>query len=294
MLSILIPVFRQNIENFVLQIRQAAVFAKVDHEIIIADDGSGPEWKNALNALERIPGIKLIFNEANKGRASIRNQLARESRFNVLLFLDADGELVNHKFIDNYKHYFNHPIVYGGRIYRTNIPVNKNKLLHYTYGIQNESKEASIRNTKPYEFFHSNNFIVSKELILQYPFDESLKHYGYEDLLWIHQFVNKDIEIKHIDNPVIHLGLEDSTIFLLKINDSLNNLVAIEKKYGVKMIRLIRIASRLRSLGLHYVVIILYTVFEKNIRNNLLGSKPSLLLFQFYKLANYYKASSGS
>jgi hypothetical protein len=47
-------------------------------------------------------------------------------------------------------------------------------------------------------------------------FSEDLKTYGHEDTLLGYDLFRNGIEIFHIDNPVEHTGLEDSSVLLRK------------------------------------------------------------------------------
>src|SRR3989338_4437731 len=59
-----------------------------NHEVIVVDDGS----KNNSIALlcERFPFVKYIRYEENRGVANARNAGARESRNDILIFIDSD------------------------------------------------------------------------------------------------------------------------------------------------------------------------------------------------------------
>src|SRR3989338_10758922 len=58
------------------------------HEVIVVDDGS----KNNSIALscERFPFVKYIRYEENRGVANARNEGAKESRNEILVFIDSD------------------------------------------------------------------------------------------------------------------------------------------------------------------------------------------------------------
>lgn len=80
--------------------------------------------------------------------------------------------------------------------------------------------------------------------MLQLPFDESIVTYGFEDTLWANQLSKHNIKMLHIDNPIIHQGLEKNSVFLSKTKWAIENLVelnvkgivldtGIEKLYGI-------------------------------------------------------------
>lgn len=59
-------------------------------EVIFADDASDDGTREALTALCRDLGFRLLAPERNLGRGAVRNLLAREARGEILVFLDGD------------------------------------------------------------------------------------------------------------------------------------------------------------------------------------------------------------
>ena len=80
-LSILIPVFNTVCVQLVSDIRQQALDADITFEVIVADDGSTDpktiEANQAINAMDR---CRYVCMGQNRGRAAIRNYLARDTR----------------------------------------------------------------------------------------------------------------------------------------------------------------------------------------------------------------------
>ncbi len=289
MLSILIPVYKVEVQRFVKELCKSARLAKIDFEIIVADDGSGSDWDNSFNILRSLDNVHLLRFSTNQGRSKIRNLLAEHAKYDHLLFLDADGQLTDEHFILRYLDFINFDIVYGGRIYPKINSIKDSQKLHYLYGTQNESKNSNERNHDPFQYFHSNNFLVSKKIIKQIPFNENLLGYGYEDTLWAKEIENNKIIIKNIDNPVIHIGIEESTIFIEKTKQALINLYKINKKRIVIKNKLSITANILMKSKLHLLLIPIYNLFEKKIIENIYSKSPSLTIYQIFKLANYIK-----
>lgn len=289
MLSILIPVFRQDVNTFVNELNNSALLANIEYEIIIADDGSGLDWDSNFNELQKIKDLKIFRYSTNQGRSKIRNILSTLAKYDNLLFLDADGQLVDNQFINHYKVYFDQDIVSGGRIYLSINSIQDSQKLHYLYGIYYESKNANERNRNPFNYFHSNNFLVKKKIIKQFPFNENLIAYGYEDNLWALQLAINKFTILHIDNPVIHTGIEDSIKFIEKTKEALSNLHHINKERLIIKNKLSTTARFIIQSKFNYLFTPLYNLFENRIIQNLLSKSPNILLFQIFKLGNYLK-----
>lgn len=292
MLSILIPVYNQSVEEFIKELQDSAIRGEIQFEIVIADDGSNAEYDQMFDSLALLENVKILRNKNNKGRSAIRNQLAQHAQYESLLFLDADGSLKDNKFIYNYKNYLDSDVVYGGRLYPSSSVIKKDQYLHYRYGMNYESQNSAIRTNDPYRYFHSNNFLVRKSILLKYPFHEDIIGYGYEDLLWAEQLKNNNVKIINIDNPVIHLGLESADVFLNKVLQSLKNLVYIRSKYKLDNVSLLRLCKRLESARLDKPLMVLFNFFKKSIYSNLLSNNPSLYLLQLFKLGSFLELIS--
>ncbi|MEP7196801.1 MAG: glycosyltransferase family 2 protein [Saprospiraceae bacterium] len=288
MLSILIPVYKQEISPFVRDLESAAIKLNIEFEIIIMDDGSGADYSICDSNLLSHSNIELIKLPENVGRAEIRNKLSEVAEYSNLLYLDADGQLINNDFIVNYLPYLNQSKVFsGGRKYSDHEPENKAKFLHWKYGTKYESKPAQIRNESAYHSFHSNNFLVPKRILLEFPFDKHLITYGYEDSLWANELKKDEIAIQHIENPIIHLGVEEAEIFLLKINSSIDNLVKLSTTDSKLNLPLEKLYSFIYTVRCHQLFAYIFSKIKRRIVQNLLGNTPKIWLLQIYKLGLY-------
>jgi len=95
--------------------------------------------------------------------------------------------------------------------------------------------------------------------------------------------------IHHIDNPLVHIGLESSRDFIRKTREGINNLLQILESYEnkkdlINSVKLLRYADKVKSFGLENIVVKIFSIFERQLLNNLTGSAPNLRLFDFYKL----------
>ena len=140
-LSILIPQFNQEI-TALLERLEASIPKYITYEVVVANDNdqtSYPVTQDWLNTR----GFRFIQNTKNLGRSKNRNQLADESRYDLLLFMDEDMMPKNSACIERYHSALqNNDVVVGGHIYEEKKP-NSSYLLHWRYGNTNESKTSS-------------------------------------------------------------------------------------------------------------------------------------------------------
>src|SRR5690606_32397121 len=107
-------------------------------------------------------------------------------------------------------------VIYGGRVYAKRKPARIQKILHWKYGTTREALPAKKRNRHPYLNFQSNNFLVPASVFAQVSFSENVKGYGYEDLQYAKKLGSAGFSVIHIDNPVLHDGIENQSAFLQK------------------------------------------------------------------------------
>jgi hypothetical protein len=290
MLSILLPVYNFDIRDLVKTLHFQALHADISYEIIVIDDASREEFKCMNREIATIKSVVFHEESVNLGRSKIRNKLADMARFNNLLYLDCDSCIDNPDFINNYiKHLNEGGVIYGGRKYYFDSPADNRLKLHWLHGIKREQIPVSTRASEPNKSFMTNNFIISREAINEVRFNERIRGYGHEDTLFGYDLAKCNITISHIDNPVIHLGLEPSEEFLRKTREGIKNLKRImsingnEKKL-VSDITLLAYYKKLQTLGLDGLIRYIYGKSEARLRKNLMSNHPRLLLFDLYKL----------
>ena len=158
--------------------------------------------------------------------------------------------------------------------------------LRYKYEKRADKKRsAAIRSKSPYSNFSTFNFAIKRDLFLSIRFDENIKEYGYEDTLFGHQIKARGYIIEHIDNPLLHTGLESNRQYLEKIELSLGTLYAIREK--IDTTPLLAAYRRLHSLGLVSFAAWWWRQAQQLLRKNLISEKPSLFLLNLYKLGYY-------
>ncbi len=281
MLSIVVPHYNFNNETLFKEIERQCLNLHLIFEIIIIDDASLPQHKTYL-AQFKAAHYKIILLEKNKGRAAVRNYLATLASYPYLLFLDGDSEITNPNFIKNYISYLQQKpqadIICGSRIYPTS---EKSKAtLHDHYGIKQEIPAAKYS-------FHSNNFLIKKEIFSTLKFDESLTQYGYEDVLFGLSAKSKGYTIENFNNPVLHLQLKNNQEFIADTDDAIQNLAKLlkQEKYALllKDVSLVRNYYLLRKTGLLGFM----NHFRPLLRRQLEKERPhlfSIKKLQLYKL----------
>ena len=151
--------------------------------------------------------------------------MAKKSKYDLLLYLDCDSAVISDSFLSSYvEHHALSNVIYGGRTHGEKKPDNNTLFLRWLYGIEREDKTLSDRKSAPYLTFKSNNFLIDKNTFLSIKFNESFIGYGHEDTYFAQELKEKNIPITHIDNPVLHIGLENNQEFLSKTKEGLKNL----------------------------------------------------------------------
>lgn len=282
-LSVLIPVFNCSCHDLVTALHKQLCKESIQWEIIVADDGSEDEQMKAENrAICSLDNVRLIEREVNSGRAKIRNFLASEAQYDRLLFLDGDNSLRNDKFISNYLAHET-SVVYGGYdIIHDDSSLLSN--LRYRYELKAEGNHSVIiRQQKPYQNFNTKNFLVNKEVMTRFPFDERFRHYGYEDVLWGKTLCDNSIAIKHINNPVTATDFETNEHFVRKTEEGLRTLHQFsDELQGFSP--LLDYDRKIRQLHLAPLFHLMYKLLHKSLLHNLEGNNPSVFKFNIYKL----------
>jgi len=288
MLSILIPVYNFDVRNFVYELHKQAVSCKIDFEILVYDDCSLPEFQKTNNKISELNNLIYKILENNIGRSKIRNLLAKDSKFQNLIFVDCDSQINSENYISDYlKHADREKVVCGGRIYSEEKPEQKELYLRWFYGIKREQTSATQRNLNSNASFMTNNFLISKDIFQNLCFDEKISKYGHEDTLFGYELKKNEIRVFHIDNPLIHIGLETNTEFLKKTEQAVLNLKYITENYNAtdlkNDIKLLKYTSLLRVFS--FIILPFFNLLKKKIIANILSDKPNLLVFDIYKLS---------
>lgn len=102
MLSINIPVYNIEVGSLVLQLIQQAIKLDVSFEIRVYDDCSNDTIKNKNRIISEYSNVVYLELDENLGRSAIRNKMGFESKFDFLLFIDADSKVVRDGYLKNF------------------------------------------------------------------------------------------------------------------------------------------------------------------------------------------------
>ena len=289
MLSILIPVYNYSIFSLVETLHKQVLECNIPFEIICLDDAS-QDFLIENQRINKFTNVSYSVLQKNIGRSAIRNLLAEKAVYDDLLFLDADTFPVHENFVSSYISQINNSekVVYGGILYQ-NIKPPKNELLRWIYGIKREALKVSDRNKNTYLSFLSLNFLIKKSVFSKVRFNESIPNLRHEDTLFSFELKQKQIEVIHIENPVYHLGIEDSKTFLRKSEEAvlgLKNLVESDL-IAQDYVKLSYYFQTIKKYGLKNVFAFTFRIFKTLFIKQLLSKNPSLFLFDLYRLGYY-------
>ena len=298
MLSICIPIYNYDVRPLVNALDKQAKAEAIAVEIILIDDASEPSFRALNSKLQDLQTVDYLQLEENIGRSKIRNVLHKRAKYPFLLFLDCDSEVSDSRFLHRYIPFIKKEeqiLVYGGRSYHCD-PPNDKTLLHWYFGKHREAKNARTRSKKPYQSFMSNNFLIHKSVLDKVPFNETLRGYGHEDTLLGYELKKQGIPLIHIDNPLIHAGLQTAEEFLEKTDEGLKNLLIIDRllnhdKEFIQSIRVLKCYFFMKKVFLRKLFVILFKPFEKPVRKNLMKKRPKLWQLDLYKLGKLCKIS---
>lgn len=290
-ISLLIPVCDYDIVALVHGMKSCIGRIPEFIEILIGDDGSIPEYKKKYKALEG-DGVRIIDSPVNIGRAAIRNKLALEAKGDYVLFIDADtmfpgtAESYIQKWI---------PVMAvakvacGGVIYHETPPGDPDKILRWKYGRKKDALKAAERNKHPYQKFSTFNVLFDRTIFSKLRFNEDLKQYGHEDTLMSYQLHKAGIGILHVDNSLLHEGLESNRDFLNKTKEGIENLSKLYDQVTDKLsfsstVRMLQIYNILRIFRLTLILAGIYIRYRERMELKIDSSNPRLWLFRFYKV----------
>lgn len=289
MLSILIPTYNYDCTRLVRDLQSQTQSLSLDYEIIVADDASpilGCRERN--RAINTLPHCRFVELPENVGRACIRNRLADYARGEWLLFMDCDAEVISDSFISDYLVHLDADVVCGGLCHSETLPSSEVSL-RYAYERRADKRRAArYRKQKPYEQFTPFNFMIRREVFQSIRFNERIVEYGYEDTLFGIALEYQKARIRHIDNPLRHLGIESNSLFLEKTRAALRNLATMEDAMQGHS-SLLRLYRLLRGIRLNGYIARWFTSRERTITARLMGENASLCLFFLYKLGYYCK-----
>lgn len=304
MISILVSTYNYDCYRLVCDLHSQCKQLGHPFEILVGDDHSRDQLTVISNRkISELSDCHYFYSSENSGPARNRNMLAEKSKGEWLIFIDSDAKVDNPHFIKNYVDSIGvadvvvggvkTPILSNDEIVTTCITADLgalhskfivNRTLRYKYERNADKiRSAANRSVNPYHNMSSFNFMISKSAFMAVKFDEQCREYGFEDTLFGAELQRKGLTIKHIDNQLLHMGIDTNEKFLEKTQISLRSL----KSLGDKMkgySKVYDMACRLRSNHMAWSVKLMYLLSKKLLEINLLSKKPSLFVFSFYKL----------
>lgn len=282
-LSILIPTYNDLCAELAAKLQQQASEAGIGYEIIVADDGSTSlDVITANRAINKLPHCRVEERGVNSGRAAIRNFLAKQAKYEWLLFIDSDMVVKRQDFIRRYAAEDSDvAVVDGGVEIGETVKGNLRALYEKT---AEQKHTAQQRQKTPYQHIHTANLLVRRDIMLRHPFDERFRHYGYEDVFFGKQLHENHIPILHIDNPLSFEKFEPNDQFIGKTEEGLQTLYHFRHELQ-NYSNLLTIAQKLRRIT--PLIRLWHRLNHRWERHLLTSPHPNLPLFNLYRLGYF-------
>ncbi len=299
MLSILIPIYNYNVYPLVLELHRQCLECEIEFEIVCQDDASGSNLNVENEKINLLSNSSFKSLKENIAHRKNRNLLAEKAKYNYLLFIDGDSNMISSNYISNYiQNIQDFDIVYGGRLHPNLCPSDMQKL-RWKYGKYTEDKTCENRKKTPFKSLLFNNTLIKKECFNKVKFDSFLIKYGHDDTQLSYQLSLLEAKVNHINNPIEHGDIDNNSSFISKMKSSLENLIYLyeEKKITQNFSKLISLLLLLNKLKLTYFVSKFYLQYEKIIFKQLEGNNSSLFVFNLFRigyLCNLYTTKTRS
>ena len=293
MLSICIPIYNHDVSKLAKSLQKQADQLDIDAELLLLDDASAPAYQKRNRELNQITGIQYEELDKNVGRSRIRNILSDKASGSHILFMDCDTLVTHDDYLAMYAREIpKAQVVCGGHVYDDK-PADPKYLLHWTVGSSREVRSALGRQKRPYHSFMTGNFMIARKVMQKIRFREDLQGYGHEDTMFGYELKKHHIPVKHIENPLLHTGLEDADSFLKKSRESIINLMKSWEMTGhdmayAQMVTILENYLRYKHYKLFWPLKLaaprIRMVTEKNLR----GESPKMWVFDLYKLCHLH------
>lgn len=288
-LSILIPTYNSDCVQLVSALSaQVQAIEGLDCEIVVSDDGSTrTDIMEHNRQVSTMPMVRYVEQSKNLGRAAHRNLLAGMAKHPWLLFIDSHMAVRDDSFVRRYVEQIEARageefVCHGG--YETVPPPEGRQSLRYIYEKKyTDGHTASVRQQHEHQEFHTCNFLVPHSVMLRYPFDERLRGYGYEDVLWGKVLSEAAVPVCHIDNALFFDRFESNESYMLKTEEALRSLHDMSGQMRGYS-RLLALSDKLRRWHLSGAVRLWHRLTGGMERRHLCGQRPTLLVFNLYRL----------
>ena len=283
-ISVLIANYNWDVRALVKEVHEQLSQSGTTFEILCYDnskDSSYEKYNDELNALEN---VTYRLEPHHVGRSQNRNKLAADANYDWFLFLDGDSAVTHSNFVSNYlKASAEAMVACGGTAYGPK--PKQEQLLRWTYGKEREELSAGKRSEKPNSGFSSFNFLIKREAFELVEFNNELTEYGHEDTLFGQSLGEHHFNVLHIDNPLVHLGLDSNEVFLTKTQFALKNLkYLVDSKILKNESKLTSYYLKLSKTRTKKVIKALYKRNQEKWVKNLCGPAPNMRTFDLYRL----------
>lgn len=288
MISILIPNYNYDCQNLVQVLIEEIKELDTPIEIIIADDAStNSQLLQIYNEIQQSEYVRILKNDDNYGREKTRSILAKNAKFNYLLFLDADVLPKQNNFIKNFIDVIlkqnDAQVIFGGIAYAAK-PKNPDLWLRWLYGKVNEEKSLTTRKKDKYRSIVTGAICIQKNLFLKYN-TLLIDLYGL-DITLAYQFKKAKLNVIHIENPVLHFGLESNATFLQKTKEAWKSVILLENKGLISrdFKKVQQVYLNIEKIGLANFFKSLFKLSQVSLEKNISGKNPKLFLFTIYRM----------
>lgn len=289
MISICIPIYNKDVTRLVKELHKQADEQDIPFEILLIDDASTElQAKQRNRELLNLHNITYEELPENQGRSAVRNLFVSKASYPYLIFIDNDARVYTSDFVSKYLRQRTPGVIcYGGCEYDQ--VVDDEFRLRWLFGVNREAISIAKRQENPDMYFSTFNFLIDKRVLLLESFNESIKGYGYEDVLFRINVLKQGYHITQLDNPLVHEGLMSGSEFLKNVRFSLEKLLLLlshteDKASLVNSIKLLTVYNRIKKMKLVKLVSFLFCTLQKYLIQNLEGKNPRLFLFDLYKL----------
>lgn len=241
-----------------------------------------------LQTLAAREGVDVeVLTGRKQGRAANRNALADRATGDWLLFVDADAAVPPGFSFRAYQTAAQESDVVCGGLRHPDRNPNPAATLRYRYERKADRRRAAhYRRLAPYDRLSTFNLLVRRSVFMQVRFDEDIREYGYEDVLFSAELERRGVGILHIDNALLHTGLESNEVYLEKVETALRTAYGLRGRLGGHS-HVAETARRLEAWHVAGLALRAFRVARPWLRCNLLSRHPSLFLFNVYKLGYY-------
>lgn len=288
MLSICIPAYNTNCSKLLTALSLQIKSLDADVEIIVFDDGSTVHHMSNKTVCGKM-GFEHIENKENLGRVASRKKLAEMSRYQYLLFIDADMIPKNATFLKKYLDFAltQTQVVFGGYAYEKD--GNNKNLLRYKYGIKREEKKAAIRTKRPFKNIYSGNVLIKKEIFLKTNLVND-NRYGL-DCVFSASMKNLKINPIHIDNETYHKGIESNMVFLKKAREGAKTISWLYENSQIthqdnRLVHVFKLIEKWRLLGFFKRIGKLLIILVEKL---LIKNRAPMIFLDFYRLYHFIK-----